>query len=769
MNKIIKKEMQFAGRTLSLETGRLAFQANLAVLVRYGDTVVLATVVANLPKGELDYFPLRVDFEEKLYAGGFIKTSRFIKRETKPTDEATVSARLIDHAVRPLFPKDYKDEVQVIVTTLSVEPEGDPELLSLIAASVVLTASDVPWAGSLGTVRVVLKDGQFILNPQLLPSSKESEVGGFDLDLVVSYLGDRVVAMEGEAKIVPEAKLIEALNFGREQVKPLHAFINEFAAAVGKTKYTYIPDKLDEDMVASVRQFTKDKVKKMLSTPLDKLDYVDYQTRLKEETYAEFAGKYGKTDMDEALHLIEKEMVRKLILEEEKRPDGRKLDELRKISGEVSILPRTHGSAIFTRGLTQALTTVTLGSSSLEQIIQTVTGEETKRYMHHYSAPPYSTGETMPLRGPGRREIGHGMLAEKALRPVVPGKDLFPYAIRVVSEILSQNGSTSMAATCGSTLALMDAGVPITSPVAGIAIGLVTDEAESKYVILTDIAGVEDFDGFLDFKMTGTKEGFTALQMDTKLHKGLPLEVFAEIVERSKQARLKILAIMEDVIPATRAALSQYAPRITVLKIDPKKIGEVIGPGGRIIKRIIEETGAAIDIEDDGTVYISSKDDEASKKARTIIEGITKEAKVGEIYEGKVTRMLEFGAFVEIFPGKEGLVHISEIDHRRVERVDQYFKIGDTVRVKVVGIDEQGRINLSRKALEPRPEGLENIPQSPIPPSGRPRYGASRGGTGGSTRFGPTRGGSAEPGYRTPYAQKRDYQPYRSPAGDRRR
>lgn len=706
MNRIVKKEMELAGRTLSLETGRLAFQANQAVLARYGETVILATVVANKPQGEFDYFPLRVDFEEKLYAGGFIKTSRFIKRETKPTDEATVAARLIDHAVRPLFPKDFMDEVQVIVTALSVEPEGDPELVALIAASAALSASDIPWHGPLGTVRIAYKDGVFLLNPPLPASSKESENGVFDMDVVISYLKDRVVAIEGEAKIVPEEKLLEALEFGQKEVTPLLEFLQDFAQEAGRGKYAYDPDVLAPELAADVKKFAGEEVKKMLATPLDKLDYVDFQNKLKESAYAEFEGKYAKVKLDEALAGLEKETVRHLIMEEGKRPDGRKLEELRSISTEIGILPRTHGSALFVRGLTQALTIVTLGSSSLEQLIQTMTGEETKRYMHHYSAPPYSTGETAPLRSPGRREIGHGMLAEKALRPVVPAKEQFPYAIRVVSEILSQNGSTSMASTCGSSLALMDAGVPITAPVAGVAVGLITDKEESRYVVLTDIAGVEDFDGFMDFKMAGTRTGLTAVQMDIKLHQGLPLPILREAVRRSREARLKILDLMEKTIDKPRAALSQHAPKITLVKIDPKRIGEIIGPGGRIIKKIIEETGAAVDVDDDGMVYISAKDETASGKAKAWIEGIVKEIKVSEIYEGKVTRLLDFGAFVEILPGKEGLVHISELSYQHVPRVEDFVKIGDQFKVKVISIDEQGRINLSKKALDPRPEGL---------------------------------------------------------------
>lgn len=723
MRKLIKKEIEWAGKRLGLEVGRLAFQANEAVLASYGETVVLATVVSSQPREDLDYFPLRVDYEEKLYAGGLIKTSRFVKRETKPSDEAVVSARLIDHAVRPFFPKDFVDEVQVIITVLSVEPGGDPTLLSLVATSAALAASDIPWQGPLGSLRIALgREGEFLLNPPLL--SGNSAADSSDLNLIVSYKEGRVVAAEGEAREASEERLLEALKWGGEQVKPLLAFIKGFAKEVGGQKYSYTPRVLEKDLLDEVRKFAGERIKELIATPLAKPDYAATKVSLKEELYKEFEGKYAKAKMDQALFEIEKGTVRQLVFKEGKRPDGRGMDEVRPLAIEVGVLPRTHGSSLFTRGLTQALTTTTLGSVSLEQLIQTMMGDETKRYIHHYSALPFSTGETAPLRGPGRREIGHGALAEKALLPVIPSKDSFPYTIRLVSEILSQNGSTSMAATCGSTLALMDAGVPIKAPVAGVAVGLMTDEEESRYVILTDIAGVEDFNGFMDLKLAGTRTGMTALQLDVKLKDGLSFEVLAEAIKQSKKARLEVLDAMEKVLPAPRSELSKHAPRIIVVKIDPKKIGEVIGPGGRIIKKIIEVTGADIDIDDSGLVYISSVDKEKARMAKEWVEGIVREPRVGEIFEGTVTRTLDFGAFVEILPGKEGLVHISELSHRHVPRVESIVRPGEKVRVKVVGIDSSGRINLSKKALEKRDFSAE-----------KPR----------------------RPGYRTPYYRRASY------------
>lgn len=738
-NTITKKEIEFAGRTLSLETGRLAPQANRAVLARMGETVVLATAVANEPRESVDYFPLRVDYEEKLYAGGHIKGSRWVKREGRPTDEATVTARLIDHTIRPLFPKDYLEDVQVIVTVLSIDEENDPQILALIAASAVLHASNIPWDGPISAVRLGLKEGNFVINP---PVNGEDEL---DLNAVVSSIDGRILAIEAEGKEVPEEKLVEGLKFCQEPLSALAQFIEDFATQVGKKKLEYESTALSEGLLQDISEFTHEKIRKIFVTPLDKVDFVDAYGGLLEEVYAKFEGKYAKQDMKRALEEAQKKEIRRLIFEEGKRVDGRGLDEIRPIEIEPGLLPRTHGSVFFARGLTQALSTVTLGSSSLEQWIQGMTGEGTKRYMHHYYGRPFSLGETGPLRGPERREIGHGTLAEKALKPMIPSKEDFPYAIRVVTEILSQNGSTSMAATCGSSLALMDAGVPIKAPVAGVAIGLMVlpeaNSAESKYILLTDIVGVEDFNGFMDFKMAGTKKGMTAIQMELKM-RGLPFEILEQAFHKSREKRLEILGIMEQALAEPRSELSKYAPQITVVKIDPKKIGDVIGPGGKMIKSIIEATKCDVDVEDDGTVLISSQKDGSlpagrqgadAQKAKEWIENIVREAKVGEVYEGKVVRIMDFGAFVEILPGKDGLVHISELAHRHVPTVESVVKEGDKIRVKVIEVDSTGRISLSKKALEDRP---------PVSGGRRPHR--------------PTRP-PRSPGYRTPYYQKPAY------------
>ncbi len=738
---IVKKELDFAGKKLTLETGKLAPQANQAVLARMGETVVLATAVANEPRESIDYFPLRIDYEEKLYAGGHIKGSRWVKREGRPTDEATVTARLIDHNVRPLFPKDYIEDIQVIVTVLSIDEENDPQILALIAASAALHASDIPWNGPIAAVRLGLKEGNFIINP---PVNGEGEQ---DLDAVISSVNGKILAIEAEGKEVPEEKIIEGLKFCQEPLAQLAKFIEDFAREVGNKKLEYEPVALSEEMLKDITDFASEKVKKIVTTPMDKVDFVDTYGDLLEEVYAEFEGKYTKQDMKRALDEVQKKEIRKLVFDEGKRVDGRGLDEVRPIEIELGLLPRTHGSVFFARGVTQALSIVTLGSSSLEQWIQGMTGEDTKRYMHHYYGRPFSFGETGPLRSPGRREIGHGTLAENALKPMIPSKEDFPYAIRVVTEILSQNGSTSMAATCGSSLALMDAGVPIKAPVAGVAIGLMVNEDASEHILLTDIVGVEDFNGFMDLKMAGTRQGMTAIQMELKMH-GVPFEVLEEAFKKSREKRLEILDKMNAVLEKPREQLSKYAPRITVVKIDPKKIGEVIGPGGKMIKNIIETTKCDVDVEDDGTVLISSQEgepDSDAQRAKEWIENIVREAKVGEIYEGKVVRIMDFGAFVEILPGKDGLVHISELAHRHVPNVESVVKEGDKIKVKVIEIDSTGRISLSKKALEKRP---------PASPDSR----ASRGGTapGGKRPHRPNRP-PRRPGYRTPYYQKPAY------------
>jgi len=748
--KIVKKELDFGGRKLTLETGYFAMQANRAVIARYGDTMVLATVVANEPKVESDFFPLRVDFEERLYAGGFIKSSRFVKREGMPSEMSTISGRLIDHAARPLFPKDFMDEVQVIVTVLSVDKENDAEMLGLIAASAALTSSDVPFNGPFGSVRVGYKDGKYLLNPT------NSDLEGADLNIIISGIRDRVLAMEAHANDVPESVIYSAVEFAVNEMKPILDMIEEFSKEVGAKKYEYVSHALDKEMLAEITKESEDTLKKMMATPLEKVDWVDAYRDLEAGVFSTFEGKYTKAKMAMALNQVEKKVLRKFVLEEGKRPDGRKLDEVRPIDIKIGVLPRTHGSALFTRGITQSLTVVTLGSTSLELLIENMYGEETKRYIHHYNGAPYSLGETAPLRSPGRREIGHGMLGENALKPMIPSKEEFPYTIRVVSEILSQNGSSSMAATCGSTLALMDAGVPIKKPVGGVAVGLITDESEEKYVILTDIAGVEDWNGFMDYKMTGTRDGVTAIQMDIKLTKGLPLAVFKDVLKQSKEGRLFILGKIEEALAGPRKSLSEYAPKIIVLKIDPKKIGEVIGAGGKIIKKIIEESGSEIDIDDDGVVCICGQDPKGLEIAKKRIETLTKEAVPGEEYEGAVTRLMDFGAFVELWPGKEGLVHVSEMAHGFVRSPRDVVKEGDTVKVKVIEIDSMGRVNLSMKALtKPTEADYKNTPSlTNHSPYNRPRrpYSNSRSGDRGGRG-----GGFGGSSYKRPDYQGRSY------------
>lgn len=694
MANYVKSEMEFAGRKLILETGKLSFQANASVMATYGETVVLASATSTEFDEDADGLPLRVDYEEKLYAGGVIKNSRFIKREGAPSEESILSGRAIDRGIRPFFPRDYQNETQVVVTVLSVDLLNDPAVLGAVAASAALSISDIPWNGPLGTIQVGYINGQFVVNPT------HEQMEASDLDLTFTGSHDRAVMVEAGANELPEERFVEAMEFAQKEIQPVISFIKDFVAKCGKKKYKYESSTLDKDLVSKISDFAKSRILELCGMNLEKEHYGVKYDEILEEIYNEFEGKYTKSKMEQAMHQIEKEVLRHLILEESKRIDGRGLDDLRKISIEIGVLPRTHGSAIFTRGLSQALSIVTLGSTSLEQLIQGPEGEETKRYMHHYSAPPFSTGEVGPIRGPGRREIGHGALAERALRPVIPSSEEFPYTIRVVSEILSQNGSTSMASACGSSLSLMDAGVPLKAPVSGISMGLVYRDAKD-YRILTDIAGIEDFYGDMDYKSTGTRQGVTAIQLDAKLEGGIPVSILGEALLKARSVRHHILDLMAVAIPASRTELSKFAPRITVTKIDPKKIGEVIGSGGKIIKNIMASTNTAIDIEDDGTVYISGSTVEEAKRAKEIIENLVKEAKVGEIYEGPVVRILDFGAFVEILPGKDGLVHISELAAYRVNRVTDVVKVGDTIKVKVIGIDQQGRINLSKKALEP--------------------------------------------------------------------
>ncbi|MFZ5352027.1 MAG: polyribonucleotide nucleotidyltransferase [Bacillota bacterium] len=681
--------LELAGRTLSIEYGRIAQLADAAVLVKYGDTVVLVTACASdKPKEGIDFFPLSVDYEERLYAVGKIPGG-FIKREGKPTEKAILSGRLIDRPIRPLFPKGFRNDVQVVATVLSVDQDNLPEIAAMIGSSAALSISTIPFMGPTGSVLVGLVDGQFVLNPTLAEREKS------DLHLVVSGTKDAVMMVEAGAKEVSEKVMLEAIMFAHENIKKIVAFIEEIAAKIGKPKREVILFKVDEEIDTAVREFATQKMLDAIRT-VEKQERQENIEKVNEEVMAHFAEIFPEKEKDigEVLYSILKEQVRKLITEEGIRPDDRKLDEIRPISCEVGILPRVHGSGLFTRGQTQALTVATLGALGDVQVLDGLSEEEAKRYMHHYNFPPYSVGETKFMRGPGRREIGHGALAERALEPMIPSEEEFPYTIRLVSEVVSSNGSTSQASVCGSTLALLDAGVPIKAPVAGVAMGLIK---ENEHVaILTDIQGMEDFLGDMDFKVAGTSNGITAIQMDIKIA-GIDRPILERALEQALRGRLFILDKMNEVISKPRPELSPYAPKIIATKIDPDKIRDVIGPGGKMINKIIAETNVKIDIEDDGRVFIAAVNQADGLRALKIIEGLTKEVVEGEIYLGKVARITTFGAFVEILPGKEGLVHISKLDKKRVEKVEDVVSIGDEILVKVTEIDKQGRINLSRK------------------------------------------------------------------------
>lgn len=692
MSKIIRKEIEIAAKKLKLETGEMAMHANAAVLASYGETVVLATVVAQEARPDVDFFPLAVDYEERLYAGGKISTSRFIKREGRPKEEAVLTSRLIDRSIRPLFPKDYQAQVQVIITVLSIDQENEPDILSLIATSAALTISDIPWNGPISGLRIGKQNGGYILNPT------DSERSFSTLDLILASTEDEIVMIEAGAQEVDEQSTTEAIKFGIENGKKVIAAIKEFAKEAAKQKKEYIPEKLSAEKEKAATSFIQENIIKDLKKPDTAQDEKWFSISLEKLT-SEFVKEDEKEINSKVLaNLLENavtDFLREQILTHKKRIDGRTPDEIRQITTKVGILPRTHGTGFFQRGETQVLSIVTLASPALEQLIEGMTGEETKRYMHHYNFPPFSAGEVRRLGPPGRREIGHGALAERALIPVLPSTEQFPYTIRVVSEVLSSAGSTSMASVCGSTLALMDAGVPLKEPAAGISIGLITDKKDrNKYVTITDIAYQEDSQGDMDFKVAGTKNGITAIQMDTKLN-GVSLKIIEEALQKAKDARLLILEKIRATIPASRKTISPHAPTVILVKIDPSKIGEVIGSGGRTINKIISETGADIDIKDDGTVTISGKEPEACQKAAKWIEAIVKEFQVGEVFEGKVTRILPFGAMIEVLPGKEGLAHISQLAPYRINRVEDVLNIGQTVKVRVSEIDDLGRINLS--------------------------------------------------------------------------
>jgi len=692
-----------AGRTLTVETGKLAKQAGGAVTVRYGDTEVLATAVMSKQKSNvMGYFPLMVDYEERYYAAGKIKGSRFIKREGRPSDEAVLTGRAVDRTIRPLFDMRMRSEVQVVITVLSIDGENDPDIISMIAASTALSISDIPWSGPIAAVKVGMVDGEFVINPT------EEQTEKSILNLTLSGTKEKVNMIEADAKEAPEEDVVKAFEVGHKEITRIVEFIEQIKDEVGKEKAkpvmlvgsdeleNMIKEALIENGIENALYGTKEEINNQTS-------------QVKEKTLEQLQEKVAEEDketLNDVFDLVYDEvcdeLVHKGIIKDNKRPDGRKPDEIRPITCEVGVLPRPHGSGLFTRGETQALTVTTLGAPGDHQIIDTMEVDEKKHYIHHYNFPPFSVGEVRFMRGPGRREIGHGALAEKALLPMVP--EDFPYTVLLVSEILESNGSSSMAATCGSTLSLMHAGVPIKRPVSGIAMGMMT-ESDEDYVVLSDIQGAEDHYGDMDLKVAGTERGITALQMDVKME-GIDTQMFEKTLNQAKEGRAHILGKMLEVI-SEPGEMSPHAPRIITMHIDPDKIRDVIGPGGKMINEIIDKTGVNIDIEDDGSVFITATDAEGAEEAEKIIHNLTKEVKAGEEYEGTVVKIMDFGAFVEILPGKDGMVHISELSHSRVGKVDDVVKVGDKVKVKVKEIDSQGRINLSMKMLIPKDKNVE--------------------------------------------------------------
>lgn len=691
----MEKKIQFelAGRTFSLETGKLAKQANGAVMVRYGDTAVLCTVTASPGPKDLDFFPLTVNYEEKMYAVGKIPGG-YIKREGRPSQKAILSSRLTDRPIRPLFPEGFRNDVQIVNLVMSVEQDNSPEIAAMIGTSAALTISDVPFNGPIGGVIVGRVDGEFVINPTIA----QAEVS--ELYLVVSGTKDAIMMVEAEAHEVAEEIMLEAIMFGHEEIKRIVAEIEKFAAEVAKPKMAVILDQIDSAVSEEVRAYASSRLVEAVRinekhARQEAIDAINAETVEHFQTaYAETPDKLG--DVKETLYEIVKEEVRRLITHDKVRPDGRALDEIRPISGETSLLARTHGSALFTRGQTQALSICTLGALGDVQTLDGIDNETSKRFMLHYNFPPFSVGEARPLRAPGRREIGHGALGERALQMVLPDEGDFPYTIRIVSEILESNGSTSQASICAGCMAMMDAGVPIKAPVAGVAMGLIKDGEHVS--ILTDIQGMEDHLGDMDFKVAGTKKGVTAIQMDIKID-GISREILGEALKQAYKGRIFIMDKMMETIAEPRKELSQYAPKIIIMQINPDKIRDVIGAGGKIINKIIEETGVKIDIEQDGKVFIASSNQAMNEKARGIIEGIVRDVIVGEIYDGIVKRVEKFGAFVEVLPGKEGLVHISQLSTERVANTEDVVKIGDSLKVKVTEVDQQGRVNLSHKAV----------------------------------------------------------------------
>ena len=683
-------ETTYAGRKLWVETGKTCMLSNGSCWVHYGETVVMANVTASAkPREGIDFFPLSVDFEEKLYSVGRIPGS-FLKREGKPSDKAILASRMVDRPIRPLFPKDMRNDVSVVMTVLSVDPDCSPEIAGMIATSIALSISDIPWNGPIAGISVGYCNDQIVLNPGLEDRAVSR------LNLTVAGTAEKIVMIEAGADQIPDDTMLEAIRVGHEEIKKMVSFIESIKNEIGKEKFTFESMEVDHDLFEKIKDEYIDQFKYALDTD----DKNVREARLKPITDAIHEA-YDNEDksnaglLDEIIYKVQKVIVRRWLLDEGKRVDGRRLDEIRPLAAEVALVPRVHGSGLFTRGQTQVLTIATLGPVSDAQILDGIDEHDSKRYMHHYNFPSYSVGETRPSRGPGRREIGHGALAEKALEPVIPSTDEFPYALRLVSEVLSSNGSTSQASICGSTLALMDAGVPIKAPVAGISCGLITEG--DRWMTMVDIQGLEDFYGDMDFKVGGTHNGITAIQVDIKID-GLTLDIIKEAFEVTKKGRLYILDdIMLKAIPASREEVGKYAPKMLTIKIDTDKIRDVIGSGGKVIQKICADCNAKVDIEEDGSVFVSAIDIADAKKAIRIIETIVNDPEVGAIYKGTVTRLMSFGAFVEIAPGKEGLVHISKLDDKRVEKVEDIVSEGDEIVVKVVEIDSQGRINLSRK------------------------------------------------------------------------
>ena len=683
--------MQLGGRTLTIEAGKIAKQANGSVMVRYGDTVIVVAVTGTkVPREGVDFFPLTVDFEEKMYAVGKIPGG-FIKREGRPSETAILTSRLIDRPIRPMFPDGYHNDVQIVATAVSVDQDNPPDMAAMIGASCALSISDIPFDGPIAGVRIGLINGEFIVNPNV-EQTKLSE-----LSLGVAGTKDAILMVEAGAKEVSEEVMLDAIWFAHDVIKDIVAFQEKIQAEIGKQKMevpVYVPP---VEIVEDIKAYGAEKLKAALMDS-DKLRREEMVSQVKKEIAEVFNEKYPENGKDVAYvtQKLIKTVVRRTISVDKIRPDGRQLDEVRPVTCEVGLLPRPHGSSLFTRGQTQILNVLALAPLREVQIIDGIGVEETKRYIHHYNFPPYSVGETKPLRSPGRRDIGHGALAERALLPVIPSEEEFPYAIRLVSEVLESNGSSSMGSVCGSTLSLMNAGVPIKAPVSGVAMGLVKDG--DYFTILTDIQGLEDALGDMDFKVAGTEKGITAIQMDIKID-GINKEIFQQALAQAKKGRAFILDKMLEAISEPRKDLSPYAPKITTITVNPDKIRDIIGPGGKMIKKIVEETGAKIDVDDSGKVFVAAVNSESAQKAIAMIEGIVAVAEVGKVYTGKVTRLMNFGAFVEILPGKEGLVHISQLSTERVEKVEDVVSVGDEIAVKVVEIDQKGRINLSRKAV----------------------------------------------------------------------